>query len=134
MEFNRLLSQAIGFYGEPGKKIENTETTKEKIDLTKYETINTEKKLENWVNILKKQKLISVDTETSSLNPIEADLVGISFCYEKGKACYIPLKNQKEKCLNLDTVLKKIKPILEDQSIKKIGQNIKFDYIILKKK
>ena len=133
MEFNRLLSQAIGFYGEPGKKIENTETTKEKIDLTKYETITTEKKLENWVNILKKQKLISVDTETSSLNPIEADLVGISFCYEKGKACYIPLKNQKEKCLNLDTVLKKIKPILEDQSIKKIGQNIKFDYIILKK-
>jgi len=133
MEFNRLLSQAIGFYGEPGKKIENTETTKEKIDLTKYETINTEKKLENWVNILKKQKLISVDTETSSLNPIEADLVGISFCYKQGKACYIPLKNQKEKCLNLDTVLKKIKPILEDQSIKKIGQNIKFDYIILKK-
>ncbi len=133
MEFNRLLSQAIGFYGETGKKIENTETTKEKIDLTKYETITTEKKLENWVNILKKQKLISVDTETSSLNPIEADLVGISFCYEKGKACYIPLKNQKEKCLNLDTVLKKIKPILEDQSIKKIGQNIKFDYIILKK-
>ena len=133
MEFNRLLSQAIGFYGEPGKKTENTETKKENIDLTKYETITTEKKLENWANILKKQKLISVDTETSSLNPIEADLVGISFCYEQGKACYIPLKNQKEKCLNLDTVIKKIRPILEDQSIKKIGQNIKFDYIILKK-
>ena len=133
MEFNRLLSQAIGFYGEPGKKTENIETTQEKIDLTKYETITTEKQLKNWVDILKKQNLISVDTETSSLNPIEADLVGISFCYEQGKACYIPLKNQKEKCLNFDTVLKKIKPILEDQSIKKIGQNIKFDYIILKK-
>ena len=133
MEFNRLLSQAIGFYGEPGKKTESTETTQEKIDLTKYETIITEKQLENWVNILKKQSLISVDTETSSLNPIDADLVGISFCYEQGKACYIPLKNQKEKCLNSETVLKKIKPILEDQSIKKIGQNIKFDYIVLKK-
>ena len=133
MEFNRLLSQAIGFYGEPGKKTENIEITQEKIDLTKYETITTEKQLKNWVDILKKQNLISVDTETSSLNPIEADLVGISFCYEQGKACYIPLKNQKEKCLNFDTVLKKIKPILEDQSIKKIGQNIKFDYIILKK-
>ncbi len=133
MEFNRLLSQAIGFYGEPGKKTENIKTTQEKIDLTKYETITTEKEFEKWVNILKRQNLISVDTETSSLNPIEADLVGISFCYEQGKACYIPLKNQKEKCLNLDTVLKKIKPMLEDQSIKKIGQNIKFDYIILKK-
>ena len=95
MEFNRLLSQAISFYGEPDKKIENKETKKEKIDLTKYETIITEKQFEKWINILKKQNLISVDTETSSLNPIEADLVGISFCYEQGKACYIPLKNQK---------------------------------------
>ncbi len=133
MEFNRLLSQAISFYGEPGKKTESIEANQEKIDLTKYETITNEKQFENWVNVLEEQKLISVDTETSSLDPIDADLVGISFCYEQGKACYIPLKNQKEKCLNLDTVIKKIKPILEDQSIKKIGQNIKFDYMILKK-
>ena len=133
MEFNRLLSQAIGFYGESDKKIKIKETKKEKIDLTEYETIITEEQFENWINILKKQNLISVDTETSSLNPVEANLVGISFCYEQGKACYIPLKSKKEKCLNSDTVLKKIKPILEDQSIKKIGQNIKFDYIILKK-
>jgi len=133
MEFNRLLSQAISFYGEPGKKTESRETAQEKIDLTKYESIVTEKQLESWVSILKKQSLISVDTETSSLNLIEADLLGISFCYEQGKACYIPLKNQKEKCLNSDTVLKKIKPILEDESIKKVGQNIKFDYVIFKK-
>ena len=133
MEFNRLLSQAIGFYGEPSKKIQSTEAAHKKIDLTKYETIVTEKQLEKWVNILKKQSLISVDTETSSLSPIDADLLGISFCYEQGKACYIPLKNQQEKCLNSNTVLKKIKPILEDQSIKKVGQNIKFDYMVLKK-
>ena len=133
MEFNRLLSQAIKFYGESDKKTETRETKKEKIDLTKYETIVTEKQFENWINILKNQSLISVDTETSSLNPVEADLIGISFCYKQGKACYIPLKNQKEKCLNADIILKKIKPILEDKSIKKIGQNIKFDYIIFKK-
>ena len=133
MEFNRLLSQAIGFYGESDKKIENTEKIKEKVDLSKYETITNEQELQKWVNVLKKQNLISVDTETSSLNPIETNLVGISFCYEQGKACYIPLKNEKEKCLNSDLVLKKIKPILEDKSIKKIGQNIKFDYIILKR-
>jgi len=133
MEFNRLLSQAISFYGESGKKTEIRDTSKAKIDLTKYETIVTEKQFEKWVHVLKKQNLISVDTETSSLNPVEANLVGISFCYEQGKACYIPLKNQKEKCLNYDSVLKQIKPILEDESIKKVGQNIKFDYIILKK-
>ena len=133
MEFNRLLSQAINFYGEPSEKKQNEDFLKEKIDVTKYKTILTEEDLNKWINILKTQSLIAVDTETSSLNPVEADLVGISFCYEKGKACYIPLKNQNHKCLNSSDVLKKIKPILEDNSIKKIGQNIKFDHIILKK-
>ena len=133
MEFNRLLSQAINFYGEPDKNIYQTKNIKEKIDTKKYEAIVTEKQFDKWLNILKKQTLISVDTETSSLNPIEADLVGISFCYEEGSACYIPLRNKETQCLNSEKVLKKIKPILEDKSIKKIGQNIKFDYIIFKK-
>tara|TARA_Y100001970_G_scaffold89782_1_gene113141 strand:+ start:15 stop:2777 length:2763 start_codon:yes stop_codon:yes gene_type:complete len=133
MEFNRLLSQAISFYGEPESKIENKLIKKNKINIKKYETITTEKQLENWINILKNQNLISVDTETSSLNPIDADLVGISFCYDEGKACYIPLKNKHEKCLNFEIVLKKIKPLLEDISIKKIGQNMKYDYIIFKR-
>ena len=133
MEFNRLLSQAISFYGESNKKIENIKSANEKINLNKYETIVSEEDFDKWIEILKKQSLISVDTETSSLNPIIAKLVGISFCYKHGKACYIPLKNKGKKCLDLEIVLKKIKPILEDESIKKIGQNIKFDYIILKK-
>ena len=133
MEFNRLLSQAISFYGESNKKSENIKSANEKINLNKYETIISEEDFDKWIEILKKQSLISVDTETSSLNPIIAKLVGISFCYKHGKACYIPLKNKGKKCLDLEIVLKKIKPILEDESIKKIGQNIKFDYIILKK-
>ena len=90
--------------------------------------------LDKWLNILNKQSVIAVDTETSSLNPLEADLVGLSFCYEPNKACYIPLKHTKEKCLDEKIVLKKIKELLEDPSIKKTGQNIKFDYIILKRK
>ncbi len=133
MEFNRLLSQAISFYGEPENKLENKQIKKNKIDVKKYETVITENQLESWINNLKNQNIISVDTETSSLNPIEANLVGISFCYEEGKACYIPLKNKDQKCLNPETVLKKIKPLLEDPSIKKIGQNMKYDYIIFKK-
>ncbi len=135
MEFNRLLSQAISFYGESNKKTESKDlkSKQKKIDLTKYEMIVDENELEKWISILKEKTLISVDTETSSLNPTEANLLGISFCYEVGKACYIPLNHKKEKCLGLDMVLKKIKPILEDESIKKVGQNIKFDYIILKK-
>ena len=133
MEFNRLLSQAISFYGEPNNEIKNKELTPKKIDLTKYETVTSERQLEKWIKILEKQNLISVDTETTSLDPISAELAGISFCYQPGKACYIPIKNQKEKCLKIDTVIKKIKPILEDKSINKVGQNLKFDYIILKR-
>ena len=134
MEFNRLLSQAISLYGEPEEKADKKIILKDKIDISKYENILNEKQFEKWINILKKQRLIAVDTETSSLNPIDAELVGISFCYEQGKACYLPLKSKNQKCLNSDYILKKIKPILEDKSIKKIGQNIKFDYIIFKKK
>ena len=130
MEFNRLLSQAISFYGESDKKDKNLEKKLNKVERDKYETIISEKELDRWYSTLKKQSLISVDTETSSLDPITADLVGISFCYAQGKACYIPLRNKNKKCLKKDVVLQKIKPILEDKSIKKVGQNIKFDYII----
>ncbi len=135
MEFNRLLSQAINFYGEPKKKIktENTSTEDKKINLSKYETIIKLEKLDEWISILKRQKLISVDTETSSLDPLSATLIGVSLCYSDGKACYIPLNHSNHKCLDFDLVIKKLKPILEDKSVKKVGQNIKFDYMILKK-
>ena len=134
MEFNRLLSQVIGFYGEESNNSEskNKEKKLSKIDIKKYESIISEKDLDKWINILNTKTIISVDTETSSLNPLETELVGVSFCYEPNKACYIPIGHKNIKCLKKSLVLKKIKPILEDPSIKKIGQNIKFDYLVLK--
>ena len=136
MEFNRLLSQAIDFYGEPDEKNINENNKKsiiKKIDISKYKTINQEQELDNLIGILEEQSIISIDTETTSLSPIDADLVGISICYSSNKAYYIPLKHKKSKCLNEKLVFKKVKKIFEDPSIKKIGQNIKFDYIILKR-
>ena len=123
MEFNRLLSQAINFYGEPNNKSNKHEKNKEKIERinTKaYESVINEKSFEKWVKILSEQSIISVDTETSSLNPIEADLVGLSFSYKPNKSCYIPINHKNIKDLKKDLVLKKIKPILEDKSIKKL--------------
>ena len=136
MEFNRLLSQAISFYGESQIHSSNgSNQTKKIIDKTvnrkSYECILDEKNLDKWIKILEEKTVIAVDTETSSLNPFEANLVGISFSYSTNKACYIPL-GHKEKCLKKEIVLKKIKPLLEDPSIKKVGQNIKFDFIVLK--
>jgi DNA polymerase-1 len=132
MEFNRILSQAISFYGEPENNKIKSEKKLEKINTKIYESIIDEKSLEKWIKILNKQSIISVDTETSSLNPVETNLVGVSFSYASNKSCYIPIGHKNIKGLKKDLVLKKIKPILEDPSIKKVGQNIKFDHIVLK--
>jgi len=135
MEFNRLLSRAISFYGEAENKNIKSNTPKiqsSKINTKGYESITNEKSLDKWLKILNEQSVIAVDTETSSLNPLEADLVGVSFSYAPNKACYIPLDHKNIKGLKRELVLKKIKTILEDSSIKKVGQNIKFDFIIFK--
>ena len=73
-------------------------------------------------------------TETTSTNPSEADIVGFSMSFENSKSCYIPLKHSERKSdqVDLNTFISKIKIILEDESILKIGQNIKYDFIILK--
>ena len=136
MEFNRLLSQAISFYGEPGEKkfsLENKLTKGTKINTKQYKKIILEKDLDKLIKDLNTKGIISVDTETSSLNPQEAELIGISVSYAPNKSFYIPVGHKKNKCLSKDLVIKKMKPILEDPSIKKVGQNIKYDYIIFKK-
>jgi DNA polymerase I len=135
MEFNRLLSQAISFYGEEKLSISNTEVNKKKIskiDTKLYKSILNEKELDELIKTLNKKSLISVDTETSSLNPLEANLIGISFSYAPNEAFYIPLAHKNIKSLKKEIVIQKIKPILEDLSIKKVGQNMKYDLIILK--
>jgi len=135
MEFNRLLSRTINFYGEAGKKkseLNNTKAQSSKINTKAYESIINEKSLDKWLKILNEQSVIAVDTETSSLNLLEADLIGVSFSYAPNKACYIPLVHKNIKSLKKKLVLEKIKPILEDSSIKKVGQNIKFDFTVLK--
>ena len=131
MEFNRLLSQAISFYGEPEKKFSLTTEQHEKIDVKKYTTIKKLEDLEFWIKSAEESGEIVVDTETNSLNPHEAILVGISLCIKPGKACYIPLEHSSNKTLDKKKVLEKLKPLFEDNSVKKIGQNIKYDYIVL---
>ena len=132
MEFNRLLSQVIAHYGEPaGKKIERKNFTK--FNLKQYKTILKIDELENWIKKIEEKGIVAVDTETDSLNPHETNLVGISLCYDEGVACYIPLQHATQKVLEKKIVLDKLKGLLEDKSIKKIGQNIKFDYIIFLK-
>ena len=135
MEFNRLLSSAISTYGEPNfnnsQNATQTLDKQKKISKKEYHLILDYKKIDNWIKEAEESGEIAIDTETSSLDPNQADLIGISLSSKIGKACYIPLGHDSKKCIDKSLVLKKLKPILEDPSIKKIGQNIKFDFIIL---
>ena len=135
MEFNRLLSSAISAYGEPSlssiKTDSKSDQTQIKIDKSKYCLINNSEELNDWIKEAEETGEVAVDTETSSLDPHQANLIGISLSTKIGKACYIPIGHKSKKSINKDKVLKKLKPLLEDPSIKKIGQNIKFDFIVL---
>ncbi|MBD1148461.1 MAG: DNA polymerase I [Pelagibacteraceae bacterium TMED201] len=139
MEFNRLLSSAISAYGEPNlenwnkEKVEKNFTIQKPINNKNYHLIIDENEIDNWVKEAEEVGEVAVDTETDSLDPHQANLVGISLSSKIGKACYIPIGHNSKKCINKQKVLEKLKKILEDPSIKKIGQNIKFDFIILYK-
>lgn len=100
----------------------------------KYDIIFDQKTLDAWLEKIKQKKLFAFDTETNSLNYKEAKLVGFSFAVEPFEAAYVPLGHDymgAPEQLDLDSVLAQLKPILEDDSIKKIGQHIKFDMHIL---
>ena len=135
MEFNRLLSSVISAYGEPelGEIARETKAEKKHQNINKknYHLITNEKEIDEWINEAEEAGELAIDTETSSLDAHQADLVGISLSTKIGKACYIPIGHKFKGCLKKEVVIKKLKPLLEDKSVKKIGQNIKFDFIVL---
>lgn len=132
----------LGFFSQEVKSKINKDQ-----NLFDIKAVTTKKDLNELVETLKKQTLIAVDTETTSLNITEAELVGISIAYnslysakseikitegtEKTKTFYIPLSHQIGEQLEINEAVDALKPILEDENIKKTMQNAKFDYNIL---
>lgn len=109
-----------------------------------YETVFSMAALDNWISEAEGQGFLAVDTETDSLDAMQANLVGISLATHPGKACYIPLTHKGEGSglfggevvvgqLPAVQVLEKLKPLFEDPSILKIGQNLKFDMLLLRR-
>ena len=105
-----------------------------------YERVADMAALERWITLIRDRGHVAVDTETTSLDEMRAELVGISLCVEAGSACYIPLGHKAgaaddlfgsdalaEGQLPMSDVLAALKPVLEDDSILKIGQNMKYD-------
>lgn len=95
-----------------------------------YECVLDQTSFDRWLKRLRQADSFAVDTETTSIDYMQAELVGISLCLEAGKACYIPLTHSYEGApeqLDKSGVLAALKPVLEDPEIGKIGQNIKYD-------
>jgi DNA polymerase-1 len=116
-----------------------------KIDRSAYVTINTLDVLDQFIAEAYEAGRVAVDTETSSLDPLQCDLIGISLCSTAGHAGYIPLRHVGEGKgdlfggndllpgqLPIDAVLARLKPLLEDTSVLKIAQNMKFDWLVFK--
>ncbi|OGW71440.1 MAG: DNA polymerase I [Omnitrophica bacterium GWA2_41_15] len=98
----------------------------------RYKTITGLGDFKNFILELKGKSEFVLDTETTSEQPMEAKLVGISFCWKEGEAYYVALRSRPDaQGIDMETAIKELKPILEDENIKKIGQNIKYDKLVL---
>ena len=121
---------------------QDKEEKQSKLDIDiNYKLITEEKDLINWVRGVYLKGIVAVDTETTSIDSVSADLVGVSLSFEPGNAIYIPLAHKSKegaiiaeeiKQIDVNKALSILKPVLEDPSIIKIGQNIKYDMTILK--
>lgn len=107
--------------------------TTAKTEETQYHLINTPDKFHEFLDQLKKQRVFAIDLETTSINPFMAQIVGISFSWQTKEAYYVTLQAPEHtEHLDAHTVFSEIRPILENKDIKKIGQNIKYDLLVLR--
>jgi DNA polymerase-1 len=98
-----------------------------------YRTVATMEQLDELVEQMKQQKEVVIDTETTSLRAREAEIVGYSFCWQPGVAYYLPVRAPAgEIMLDARVVLEKLRPVLEDPNIGKVGQNVKYDQLVLR--
>ncbi|MHB1036685.1 MAG: DNA polymerase I [Pirellulales bacterium] len=122
--FHRLGEQAVALGGRPAA------SSQWKAD---YRTVDTPEALADLVELMSHEPCISVDTETTSIWPAWAQIVGYSFAWKDGEAYYVPVRAPAgEPCLDPAATLAALRPILENPSIAKVGQNLKYDMIVLR--
>ncbi|HET7267402.1 MAG TPA: DNA polymerase I [Oleiagrimonas sp.] len=113
---------------------EATPSPESRVPSPDYELVTTTAQLDAWLKRIKTASLVSFDTETTALDPMRADIVGVSLAVEAGKACYIPLAHDYAgvpEQLDRDAVLAALKPILEDPHQPKLAQHAKYDMNVL---
>ena len=129
--FNRLLGQ-LNLGSAESVAAQPAEPASAQTVSHDYQLIDTQEKFNAFLTRLKKQKLFAVDTETTSIFPCRAELVGISFSWRKHSGFYLPVRTPLgAKHLDIGQVRRELAPILADENVKKIGQNIKYDILIM---
>jgi len=152
MEFRTLTKRLAEQMGAEAPLIENFAEVEQNstapeappMDAEKYETIRDSSSLQEWIDSVYARGYVAIDTETTGLNDMRADLVGICLCVEAGRAAYLPLRHRvgevddlfatdalAEGQMDQTEALGMLKPMLEDTAIIKIGQNMKYDAKIL---
>ncbi|NVZ08478.1 DNA polymerase I [Allochromatium humboldtianum] len=139
LESRRLMAtlDGVGVAGAPtaARSHEAEHSTESKAGAEpQYELILTEAALEDWLSRLRTAELFAFDTETTALDAMQAELVGVSFALEPGRAAYVPLAHVypgAPEQLDRDRVLARLKPLLEDPDRAKVGQNLKYDMSVL---
>ena len=137
-EFRRWLGELMeqGAATDQALGEESSDKVSSDISSENYRTLQTEKDVEDYLNSLSSAEFVAFDTETTSLNYMQAELVGVSLATEPGKAVYIPVGHDymdAPEQVSRDWLLEKLKPILEGDSPKKVGQNLKYDAHILRR-
>lgn len=113
---------------------ENLDSCSQAFDKSKYEVVLTQSQLDRWIAKISAAPYYAVDTETTSVDYMQAELVGLSFSTSENEACYIPVAHDYPDAplqLDREAVLTQLKPILEDTAAKKVGQHIKYDKNVL---
>lgn len=137
-EFRRWLGELMeqGAATDQALGEESSDKVSSDISSENYRTLQTEKDVEDYLKELSSAPFFAFDTETTSLNYMQAELVGVSLATEPGKAVYIPVGHDymdAPEQVSRDWLLEKLKPILEGDSPKKVGQNLKYDAHILRR-
>ena len=133
-QFRAWLNELDGKTVAPSGGTKPSVPKVEKVEKRDYQIVKTKAELNKWLKKIKDKKCFAFDTETTSINYMDAEVVGLSFAVEVGEAAYLPLAHDYEDApdqLSRDEVLEKFKPLLESKDIKKIGQHLKYDRNVL---
>ena len=133
-QFRAWLNELDGKTTAPSGGTAPEVPTADKIEKRDYQIVSSKSVLNKWLKRIKDAGVFAFDTETTSINYMDAEIVGLSFAVEVGEAAYLPLSHDYDGApaqLERDEVLEKFRPLLESEEIKKIGQNLKYDRNVL---